>query len=133
MLYLLDTHICIYTIKNKPKSVIHAFETKMPGEVAISAITQAELEFGVANSAHVEKNHKALQNFLLSLVIIPFDDMAAHHYGRIRAELKKSGSLIGPLDLLIAAHASSLGATLVTNNTAEFSRVNHLRVENWAK
>lgn len=99
----------------------------------LSAITLAELEHGISKSAHAERNRAVLQKFLTPFEIECFDDQAAFHYGDIRSHLERSGKIIGSNDLLIAAHARSMNATLVTNNVAEFSRVPHLKVVNWLK
>ena len=91
----------------------------------------AELEYGAAKSSRPEQNRQALSLFLTPLEILPYDDRAAVHYGEIRSQLEKKGKVIGAMDMLIAAHARSLGLTLVTNNTREFKRIPHLEVENW--
>ncbi len=131
MNYLLDTNICIYIIKKKPESVRQRF-LKIPiGQIGISSITLAELHYGVKKSASPEKNLEALNQFLVPLEIYDFDFFGAMEYGDIRSGLEKMGLPIGPLDNLIAAHAKSLGFTLVTNNEKEFSRVVGLKVENW--
>lgn len=132
MTYLLDTHICVYLIKRKPPQVLARFRSLIPGEVGLSSITLAELRYGVAKSQYSEKNRQALENFLLPLEIYRFDSAAAMNYGNVRAELERAGTLIGPLDMLIAAHALSLGSVLVTNNLREFQRVEKLKTENWA-
>ncbi|MFO7918075.1 MAG: type II toxin-antitoxin system VapC family toxin [Anaerolineae bacterium] len=132
MKYLLDTNICIYLIREKPRRVIEQFETAVVGDVAISAITVAELWYGVGKSQYRQKNQQALRKFLLPLVIVDFSQEAAVTYGKIRSELERSGRPIGPLDTLIAAQAVSLGLTLVTNNEKEFARVPGLALENWA-
>ena len=133
MKYLLDTNICIYLIKKKPSHVFEKFSRHPVGDIGISAVTYSELSFGVANSLHLEQNELALQEFLAPLEIIDYPTAAAPVYGHLRADLKKNGHLLGPLDMLIAAHALYLGAVLVTNDTAEFSRVPHLRIENWTE
>ena len=133
MRYLLDTNICIYLIKKKPPQVFDQFARHPVGDIGISAITYSELAFGVANSQHREQNEFALQEFVAPLEIVDYPSGAASVYGQIRAELKKSGHLLGPLDMLIAAHALHLGVVLVTNNAAEFSQVPHLRIENWTE
>jgi tRNA(fMet)-specific endonuclease VapC len=101
------------------------------GEVAISSITLAELEYGAARSSRPEQNREALLSFAAPLEILPFDDQAALHYGEIRAGLERSGQPIGAMDLLIAAHARSIPLKLVTNNPREFARVPRLLMENW--
>lgn len=129
---MLDTNICIYLIKRRPPAVIDRFLRCDVGQVAISSVTLAELQYGVAKSQFPEKNAEALQAFLLPLEILPFDDAAGAAYGPIRVDLEKRGVSIGAMDLMIAAHALSLDVTLVTHNIREFSRVEGLRVETWA-
>lgn len=129
--FLLDTNICIYTIKQTPPTVIERLRQHAADALAISSITAAELHFGVAKSGSA-RNRLALSQFLSSLQILPFDHLAAGTYGDVRAHLERAGTPIGPLDTQIAAHALALGLTLVTNNTREFERVPGLRVENWA-
>lgn len=133
MPWLLDTNTCIYIIKQKPASVFEKFKTIAPGQVALSVITLAELEYGARKSAAVEKNLSALHQFTIPFDILPFDYNATVEYGLIRADLEALGTPIGPLDTLIAAHARSLNYILVTNNEKEFGRVNSLQVENWVK
>src|SRR5258707_11541106 len=108
MRWLLDTNICIYIIKQKPASVIEKFNTITPGQVALSVITLAELEYGARKSASVEKNLSVLHQFTIPFEILPFDYNATVEYGIIRAYLEAKGTPIGPLDTLIAAHAKSL-------------------------
>lgn len=133
MRYLLDTNICIYLIKNKFDSVRRHFAAWEIGDIGVSSITVAELQVGVQKSRHVTQNIQALSQFLLPLIIADFDAGAAAVYGQVRADLEKRGVPIGALDTLIAAHALSLGVTLVTNNTKEFARVNQLKSENWVE
>jgi tRNA(fMet)-specific endonuclease VapC len=133
MKYLLGTNICIYIIKKNPEKVFRKFREFQVGDVGISAITMSELEYGVENSSHPQRNREALYEFLAPLEIAPYPPEAAQVYGSIRAYLQSKGRVIGPLDLLIAAHASYLGCTLVTNNTSEFLRVPNLLVENWTR
>lgn len=133
MRYLLDTNICIYLIKKKPPEVLEEFRGHSVGEIGLSSITVAELEYGVQKSRYPDQNQRALEQFLVPLVIADFDHKAAVAYGGIRASLERQGTPIGALDMLIAAHALSLGVTLVTNNVREFSRVPDLKVVNWAK
>lgn len=133
MRYLLDTNICIYLIKKQPQSMLQKFTTCVVGEIGISAITVAELEYGVSKSLYQSRNQQALKRFLSPLIVVPFDERAAVVYGEIRAALEKKGTPIGSLDTLIAAHALSLGVTLVTNNIKEFERVPNLDYENWVE
>jgi tRNA(fMet)-specific endonuclease VapC len=131
MKFLLDTNVCIYIIKNKPLNVFEKFLTLELGSVGISSITAAELIYGVEKSKNVAKNKEALIKFLTPIEILDFDFSASEGYGKIRTDLERKGTPIGPLDLLIAAHAMSLDLTLVTNNESEFNRVVGLKVENW--
>jgi tRNA(fMet)-specific endonuclease VapC len=131
MQYLRDTNICIYIIKRKPQQVLKKFESFSLGEIGISSITLAKLEFGINKSPNRERNKEALNQFIIPLEILTFDYNAAIEYGKIRSELENKGTPIGPLDTLIGAHALSLNVTLVTNNEREFKRINNLKVENW--
>lgn len=131
MKYLLDTNICIYIIKKKPEIVLKKMQTLATNDLCVSSITVAELWYGVEKSQHAAQNREALELFLMPLVIMPFNKDAAISYGKIRAGLEAKGQPIGSLDTLIAAHALSLGFTIVTNNTREFERVPGLHVENW--
>ncbi len=131
MILLLGTDTCIYLIKNKPPEVMRRFEEYAIGDVGVSSVTVAELHFGVRKSRHPAQNERALEQFLLPLEIADFDRAAAIAYGSVQAVLEEQGTLIGPLDTLIAAHAVSLGATLVTNNVREFARVPDLKLDNW--
>jgi tRNA(fMet)-specific endonuclease VapC len=131
--YLLDTNICIYLIKQHPKQVIEHLRTLLVGDVAISAITFAELEYGAAKSSRPEQNREALIAFTAPLEVLPFDDDASLHYGEIRADLERAGMVIGAMDMLIAAHARSRSLKLVTNNSREFQRIHGLDIENWVK
>lgn len=133
MIYMLDTNICIYIIKKKPVRVFEIFNALKVGDVCISSITLAELQYGVYKSQFPERNKIALANFLAPITILPFSDRASVFYGRIRAALEKRGQNIGSYDLLIAAHALSEELILITNNTKEFSRIQNLTLKNWAE
>lgn len=130
MKYMLDTNICINIMKHI-SHVKERFRDVLGDGVAISVISLAELEYGVENSASIVKNRSALMSFAILVRILQFDRYAAVEYGRIRASLQKKGTPIGGLDMLIAAHAKSVGLTLVTNNTREFARVEGLRIDDW--
>jgi len=132
MRYLLDTDICIYIAKRKPAGVLARLERLRPGDVGMSVITYFELVYGAHKSQQVEANMARIKQLSRLIPVQALDAPAATHYGRLRAGLEKSGSLIGAYDLLIAAHALALELTLVTNNVREFRRVPSLRVENWA-
>ncbi len=131
MRFMLDTDICIYTINERPASVLQAFREHESAGLGISSVTAAELFFGVARTAS-ERNLDALRRFLSALEIAPFDAAAAEISGSLRSWLASQGTPIGPYDTLIAAHAQTLGVTLVTNNLREFERVPGLRIQNWA-
>ncbi len=131
MKLLLDTNICIYIIKQQPASVLKRFLEYQVGDIGISSITLSELRYGVAKSTHREKNAKALDEFIIPLELVSYDETAARVYGDIRAALEKAGTPIGSMDMLIAAHAVSLGIPLVTNNTREFLRVPSLKIVDW--
>lgn len=113
MRYMLDTNICIYIIKNKPESVIKELKRHDPKEICISAITYAELIHGVEKSMAVDKNRLALTLLLSNIEVLDFDINAANNYGKIRTYLEKQGTPIGPLDMMIAAHAQSLGYSIL--------------------
>ncbi len=131
MTYLLDTNVCIALIRRRPPPLIRRLTHHAPDSIAVSTITVAELAFGVMKSADPEGNRAALEQFLLPLDVVAFDAAASAAYGRVRADLERRGLGIGALDTLIAAHAASLGATVVTNNVREFARVPSLAVEDW--
>ena len=133
MKYMLDTNICIYTIKHKPPEVIKNFLRHNPDEMCISSITYAELMHGVEKSQAVERNRMAITLFLSAITILPFNQYAAEEYGKVRAELERKGTPIGSMDMLIAGHARAEELVLVTNNTREFFRVENLEVEDWTK
>ena len=129
---LLDTNICIYIINAKPAEVLARFHRYRLGEIGLSSVVAAELAYGVAKSGS-ERNRRALEMFLAPLEIMPFDENAIWAYGEIRADLECRGLSIGSLDTMIAAHALSINAVLVTNNTREFSRVKGLQLDNWVE
>jgi len=132
MKYLLDTNICIYIINEKPKKVLRKFEKYPVHEFGISSITHAELQYGVEKSKNKDTNQNALDEFLLPLTILPFHGKKlVTCYGQIRALLESKGKTIGPLDMLIAAHALGLHLTVISNNIKEFSRIPNLKCENW--
>ena len=131
MRLMLDTNICIYIINARPPSVIERFRSFAIGDIGISVITLAELEYGAEKSAQPRRNREALKQFILPLEVAAFDAEATTAYGRARTALERRGTPIGAMDLLIAAHAISLGVTLITNNKREFARVPGRRIQNW--
>jgi tRNA(fMet)-specific endonuclease VapC len=128
--YMLDTDICIFTIKRKPPHLKRLFNSHI-GQLCISSVTWGELICGAEKSARKAENLLTLQGFAARLVILDFDENSATQFGQIKAELEISGSKIGSYDMMIAGHARSQGLIIVTNNIREFSRVDGLRVTNW--
>jgi tRNA(fMet)-specific endonuclease VapC len=126
--YMLDTDISIYIMKRKPLEVKRMFNIHA-GQVCISTVTLGELVHGAEKSDHPRANLESLEGFAGRLEVVSYDEIAAYQFGQLRQELK--GQEIGPYDFMIAAHARSLGLTLISNNTKEFKRVTGLRVENW--
>ena len=127
---LLDTNICIYIINARPPDVLARFQQHRLGDIGLSSVVAAELAFGVAKSRST-RNRQALEMFLAPLAILPFDDAAVWAYGDLRADLERRGTPIGSLDTMIAAHALSQQALLVTNNTREFAKVPGLQLDDW--
>jgi len=130
-MYLLDTNICIYAIKNKPISVLEKIKENSKLGIYISSLTIAELEYGIENSNRIKENRVSLIKFLSIFNILSFDDKDAIPYGKLKAKLKKEGTIIGPIDMLLVAQALSKDLILVTNNTKEFERIENLKLENW--
>ncbi len=130
--YMLDTNIVIYVIKRRPVELLDIFN-KHVDQMCISTITLAELMHGVEKSAIPERNLKNVEDFISHLDVLQYDNGAAMHYGDIRADLEKNGTVIGVNDLHIAGHARSKGLILVSNNTKEFKRVEGLRLTDWTK
>ena len=128
--YLLDTNIVIYVIKRRPIEVLATFNNNVT-RMAISAVTLAELLHGAEKSSQPASNLAVVEDFCSRLVVLPYTEKAAQHYGAIRAALEKIGQPIGVNDLHIAAHARSEGLVLVTNNEKEFAKVPALQIENW--
>ena len=128
---LLDTNICIYIINAKPASVLSRFQQYRLGDIGLCSVVAAELGFGVAKSGST-RNRQALEKFLAPLTVLPFDEPAVWDYGDLRANLERRGTPIGSMDTMIAAHALSQRALLVTNNIREFSKVPGLQLDNWA-
>lgn len=130
-MYMLDTDICIYVLKNHSARLRHKF--KVSKDLCISAVTYAEICFGIENGAASMRGTRweQFETFTRLLITLPLDESAGRFYGRIRAELRRKGTIVGNNDLFIAAHALSTGSVLVTNNQREFSRIPDLAIENW--
>lgn len=132
-LYMLDTDTSSYIIKERPASVRSEFE-KLPLErICISVVTYAELRYGIERSLSKKVNQEVVTDFVRHLTVYEWDDNAAEQYGKIRASLDKKGKPIGAMDMMIAAHARSLDAILVTNNQKHFKQVSGLKIVNWVK
>ena len=129
--YMLDTDTCSYIMKRSSQAVVNRLQVVPVTDICISVITKSELLYGVQVSPRQAQDATALKAFLPHVDVLDFPDAAAVHYAQIRADLKTRGEMIGANDLFIAAHARSLGLTLVTNNTAQFGRVKGLTLENW--
>lgn len=133
MIYSLDTNICISILKNKPPEVEKKFRSLQVGDIGISSLVHAELQYGVDNSTNPKKHQSLLDKFLLPLEVLPFGKTSVKAYGKLKSDLRRSGNLIGELDMLIAAHSLSEKLILVTNNRREFDRIPGLKLENWLK
>lgn len=132
-MFLLDTNIIIYTLKNKLENIKDKIEGAGMNNVCVSSLTVAELEHGAAKSKNSDKARAIMYEFLAPFEILNFDAKAAEFYGRIRSELESSGRVIGSMDLLIASVAMANSAVMVTNNEREFERIKGLKIENWTK
>lgn len=130
--YMLDTDICSYVMKRSSSALLERLARAPVLDVCMSVVTKAELLYGVRISPHRARDAEALRGLLTYVEVLDFPEQAAEDYAEIRSDLKGRGALMGANDLLIAAHARSLGLILITNNTDEFSRVEGLALENWA-
>jgi len=133
MRFMLDTNTCVDVIRRRNDRVLRRMQRLRPGDLCVSSVTLSELEYGAAKSSDPQRNRLALAEFMTPVSVLPYDDAAAPAYGRVRAELERAGTPIGPLDTMIAAQALSLGLILVTDNEREFRRVSGLKVQNWTE
>ena len=131
MIYLLDTNVCIHLLNEKHPVILQHFRQHGPADIALCSVVKAELLYGARRSQRIEANLQLLKTFFEPLQSLPFNDDCAEHYGQIHAELLTQGKPIGPNDTLIAAIALAHGATLITHNSGESSRVAGLRLEDW--
>jgi tRNA(fMet)-specific endonuclease VapC len=131
MRYLLDTNTCIRYLNQRSVSIIRKMSSLVPSDIVVCSIVKAELFTGSAKSQAPQQTLARQQIFLNGFVSLPFDDHAAMTYSLIRASLEKAGTPIGPLDMMIAAIALTHDLTLITHNTAEFSRITNLKIEDW--
>lgn len=132
-MFLIDTNVCIDIMNNHPPEVIQKFRDIGVGNICVSSITVSELQYGAYKSKQIKKNINRLDEFLSPFEILAYDENASNFYGKIRFQLEKQGTIIEPLDMLIAAHALSKKLTLITNNEKEFKRVKSLKIQNWVK
>lgn len=130
-MFLLDTNIIIYVLKNRFQGLRKKIEAVGIENMCVSSLTVAEMEYGAAKSQNPDAARSRLYEFLTPFEIRDFDTKSAEYYGRIRAKLEKAGNIIGPIDMLIASVALANNCTVITNNTREFIRIERLRVENW--
>ncbi len=128
---MLDANICIYILKQQPRSILEHLEDYAVGELAVSMVVHGELVYGAYKSAKKMKNLANIESLMNTLTILPVDENVVHYYGEIRAELERRGQMIGSNDFWTAAHALSLQLPLATNNTREFIKVPNLEVVNW--
>ena len=131
MIFALDTNIVVDLLRGKDRALAERYLAKSPGDYSVPEMVRAELLFGAVMSVHAANNRRAVERFLLPLQLLPFAGEAGVHYAEISAHLEKSGTPIGPNDLVIAATARANGHTLLTRNTAEFRRVPALAIEEW--
>ena len=130
--YMLDTDMCSYIIKEHPESVRQRFQTLAMEQLCVSVVTYAELIYGIERSSSKRINRPIIEDFVRHLDVMNWDTEAADQYGVIRAELEAAGTPIGAMDMMIAAHAKSIKAVLVTNNQKHFTKVKRLKIDNWA-
>jgi tRNA(fMet)-specific endonuclease VapC len=133
MKYLLDTNVCIKFLNGRSLAIKQTINDKNLDDIVLCSIVKAELFYGALKSAQPDKNIERLNRFVSQFESFPFDDDAAEAYGRIRSDLEKLGTPIGPNDLLIASIALANGVILVTNNIKEFGRIQSLTLEDWEK
>lgn len=132
-MYLLDTNACIRLLNGTSPALVDRLSSTPRTQVRLSAVVKAELLYGARRSQRVAENLRLLDEFFATIASIPFDDSCADEYGKIRFELERTGTPIGPNDLMIAATARAHGLTLVTHNRREFARVPELRLEDWER
>jgi tRNA(fMet)-specific endonuclease VapC len=131
MRYMLDTNICSYVLRSRPQSVKVRFDEAGPGALAVSTVVLAELLYGAERHPNAAAISREIRDLVSRLDVIPWDEGAAEHYGSLRAALEKKGRPLDAMDLMIAAHARSRGATLVSNDVRHFRKVEGLLVANW--
>ncbi len=130
-MYLIDTNICIYAINGKNENLTKHLLSIHPEEICISSVTVGELEYGAEKSKWGDRTRTVLRAFVANYTVLPFSEEDARLFGKIRAELAKQGTPIGAYDVMIGAQGISRGMTVVTHNTAEFSRIPEIVLEDW--
>ena len=130
-MYMLDTNAIIMAVRHPDWTITNKIKAHLGKDLCISSVTYGELEYGIQKSSAPVRNRLAITQILLGIRILSFDARAAEHFGDIFADLESKHQLIGDRDMIIAGHARSLGYTLITNNTREFSRVENLNIEDW--
>ena len=131
MIYLLDTNACIRVLNNSSTNLVRCLHEHSPSKIYLCSVVKAELLYGARKSSRPLENLQLLERFFFPFVCLPFDDRCAKHYGIIRSDLERKGTLIGPNDLMIASIAKADNLILITHNTREFSRVDGLQIEDW--
>lgn len=132
-MYLLDTNICIYAMKNRYPSLTERLFAVPPEQIVLSAVTVGEMEYGASKSRWGDRTRFRMQLFCSAYTVLPFSERDAVVFGRLRAELAAQGTPIGPYDIMIAAQAVCRGLTVVTHNTGEFARVPGIELEDWTQ
>ncbi len=131
MIRLLDTNTCIYFLNRASEKVVQQFKELSPSQIKLPSITVAELYYGAEKSKFKAKNQAKVKRFVSTFEIVSFDEKACTAYAKIRHNLERSGTPIGPMDLLIASIGLAYNFTVVTNNIKEFKRVKGLKLQNW--
>ena len=131
MIRLLDTNTCIYFLNRTSERIVGRFKELSPSQIKLPSITVAELYYGAEKSKFRSRNRERVRRFVFTFEIVPFDEKACHSYAKIRCSVERSGTPVGPMDLLIASIGLAHNFTVVTNNVKEFQRVKGLNVENW--
>ncbi len=129
--YMLDTDMCSYIIKERPESVRQRFQKLAMEQLCVSVVTYAELIYGVERSSSKRVNRPVIEDFVRHLDVMDWDTGAADQYGMIRTQLEVAGTPIGAMDMMIAAHAKSIKAVLVTNNQKHSTKIKGLKIDNW--
>jgi tRNA(fMet)-specific endonuclease VapC len=130
-LYMLDTDTCAFVLRRASEPLLLRIQAAPIAQQCMSVVSYAELLYGVELSSQKKTNQAAVEMLARHVSVLDWPQEAAQHYAQIRADLKKTGSMVGANDLMIAAHARSLRATVVTNNTKDFERIKGLNIENW--